>query len=108
MRKYQETLAASGKGPQTSQDHLVVHLKAAQRLGRVRAEADLNFCAEIILGSCFQRAFRDKFMEPRARKTKDYSQSDSEFAKMFKLQDNCLEVGACKVCLPQLSLAHTE
>lgn len=81
LAKYQEMLAASGKGPRTSQDHLVAYLKAEQRLGRVRAEADVDFYAEIILGSCFQRAFRDKFMERRTKSRKDYSQDDSEFAK---------------------------
>jgi AcrR family transcriptional regulator len=80
LATYQHSLAASGKGPHTSQDHLVAYLKAEQRLGRVRADADLDFCAEIILGSCFQRAFRDKFLERRTRNKKDYSERDSGFA----------------------------
>jgi AcrR family transcriptional regulator len=81
LAKYQEMLAASGKGPRTSLDHLVACLKAEQRLGRVRAEANADFYAEIILGSCFQRAFRERFMEGQTKSKKDYSQEDSEFAK---------------------------
>jgi AcrR family transcriptional regulator len=81
LMNYQKTLAISSKGPQTSQNHLVAYLKAEQRLGRIREQADLEFCAEIILGSCFQRAFRDKFMGRRTKNKRDYSQSDSEFAR---------------------------
>jgi AcrR family transcriptional regulator len=81
LTNYQEALATSGKGPQSSQEHLAAYLRAEQRLGRVRAEADVEFCAEIILGSCFQRAFREKFTERRTKMKRDYSQSDSAFAK---------------------------
>jgi hypothetical protein len=68
------------QGPQTSRGHLAAYLRAEQRLGRVRADAELEFCAEIILGLCFQRAFRQRFMEHRTTNKKDYSQSHSEFA----------------------------
>ncbi len=81
LKKYQETLAAAGKGPKTSQDHLAAYLKAEQRLGRVRGDADVEFLSEMILGMCFQRAFRDKFMEPPTKKKRNYSQSDVAFAK---------------------------
>lgn len=92
LAKYQETLAASGKGPQTSQEHLLAYLKAEQRLGRVSAESDLNFYVEIMLGSCFQRAFREKFIERRGKNKKDYSQTDSEFAnKLAKAMVRVLE-----------------
>jgi AcrR family transcriptional regulator len=81
LRDYQQSLSRSGKGPRTSQDHLAAYLKAEQRLGRVRANASVEFCSEIILGSCFQRAFREKFMEAPEGKKKGHSQRDSAFAE---------------------------
>jgi AcrR family transcriptional regulator len=83
LADYQRSLSTSGKGPRTSQDQLAAYLKAEQRLGRVSASANVEFCSEIILGSCFQRAFREKFMEARAGKKKEHSQNDSAFAEQL-------------------------
>jgi len=81
LRDYQKTLGDSKSGPHTSQNHLIAYLKAEQRLGRVSAKADIVFLAEIMLGACFQRAFRETFMESPGRKAKASSNNDLEFSK---------------------------
>jgi AcrR family transcriptional regulator len=83
LEQYGKTLAASGQGPYTSHHHLIAYLKAEQRLGRIRPEADVTFFSEIMLGSCWQRAFRDRFLASLAKHPKqcsDYAESDVLFA----------------------------
>lgn len=58
---YREALAGQNRGPHIPAEHLVAYLRAEQRLGRVRADADATAYAELLLGSAFQRAFREQF-----------------------------------------------
>jgi AcrR family transcriptional regulator len=80
LRDYQKILKASGKGPPISQNHLEAYLRAEQKLGRVRADADVSFYSELMLGSCFQRAFREKFMGSVSGNKADSQESDSIYA----------------------------
>jgi hypothetical protein len=80
LRDYQKTLKASGKGPPISQNHLEAYLRAEQKLGRVRADADVTFYSELMLGFCFQRAFREKFMGSVLGNKVDGQESDSIYA----------------------------
>ncbi len=83
LEHYQKTLSTSKSGPQTSQGHLLAYLKAEQRLRRIDPSIDLTFLAEMMLGVCFQRAFREKFMEPPTQKNKDYLEDDQIFAEQL-------------------------
>ena len=48
-------------GPQRANEAVVSYLRLEQRLGRVRAGADLEAAAALLLGACLQRAMTGQF-----------------------------------------------
>jgi AcrR family transcriptional regulator len=52
----QAALRAAGRGPRRGVESIAAYLAAEQRLGRVRADADAVMAANLVLGSCWQRA----------------------------------------------------
>jgi AcrR family transcriptional regulator len=79
LQSYQESLQTSGQGPHISKNHLSAYLKAEQRLGRIQSDVDIDFFSEVLMGGCFQRAFREQFSGVDFKR-KNFAKSDSEFA----------------------------
>ena len=50
-----------GAGPHKVNDALAGYLRAERDLGRIRAEADVEATADLLLGACFQQAFLTRF-----------------------------------------------
>jgi AcrR family transcriptional regulator len=53
---HQAALKAAGRGPRRGIESIAAYLAAEQRLGRVRSDADAVMAANLVLGSCWQRA----------------------------------------------------
>lgn len=53
---HRAALRAAGRGPKTSIDAVAAYISAEQRLGRIRPDADAVIAANVVLGSCWQRA----------------------------------------------------
>ncbi|MBV8527357.1 MAG: TetR/AcrR family transcriptional regulator, partial [Candidatus Dormibacteraeota bacterium] len=49
-------LKAAGRGPKLSIDAVAAYISAEQRLGRIRPDADSGIAANLLIGSCWQRA----------------------------------------------------
>ncbi|MFD8058127.1 TetR/AcrR family transcriptional regulator [Streptomyces cyaneofuscatus] len=56
-RRHEQALRELGAGPHLPIQGLDAYLRAEQRAGRVRAEADTYAAASLLLGACAQRAF---------------------------------------------------
>ncbi|MEU0158638.1 TetR/AcrR family transcriptional regulator [Streptomyces sp. NPDC006261] len=56
-RRHEQGLRELGAGPHMPIQGLDAYLRAEQRAGRVRAEADTYAAASLLLGACAQRAF---------------------------------------------------
>lgn len=53
---HRAALKAAGRGPKVSIDAVAAYISAEQRLGRIRADADPVLAANLLVGSCWQRA----------------------------------------------------
>ncbi|MET9590871.1 TetR/AcrR family transcriptional regulator [Streptomyces sp. NPDC006516] len=56
-RRHDEAMREMGTGPHRPIEGLDTYLRAEQRAGRVRADADTYAAASLLLGACSQRAF---------------------------------------------------
>lgn len=56
-RRHEQALRELGRGPHLPIECLAAYLRAEQRIGRVRAGADPQAAAALLLGACAQRAF---------------------------------------------------
>ncbi|MFD9426955.1 MULTISPECIES: TetR/AcrR family transcriptional regulator [unclassified Streptomyces] len=56
-RRHEEAMRELGTGPHKPIQGLDAYLRAEQRAGRVRADADTYAAASLLLGACAQRAF---------------------------------------------------
>ncbi|MGX2996706.1 TetR/AcrR family transcriptional regulator [Streptomyces sp. JNUCC 64] len=56
-RRHEEALRRIGAGPHLPVEALAEYLRAEQRAGRVRADADAGAAAALLMGACCQRAF---------------------------------------------------
>jgi AcrR family transcriptional regulator len=63
MSAARESLAKYGAGPRNPINHLVDHLRAEQRLGRIAATADPEQTAALLMGACFQQGFLLHFQQ---------------------------------------------
>lgn len=61
LRRHRAALRELGVGPQTPVEALAGFLRAEQKRGRVRADADPEAAALALLGGCLQRAFLTHF-----------------------------------------------
>ncbi|GAA5054510.1 AcrR family transcriptional regulator [Thermocatellispora tengchongensis] len=62
LRRHREAMRAMDLGPQIPLETLAAYLRAEQAAGRLRAGADADAGASLLLGACFQRAFLQQFM----------------------------------------------
>lgn len=53
---HRAALKAAGRGPKVSIDAVAAYISAEQRLGRIRRDADPVIAANLLIGSCWQRA----------------------------------------------------
>lgn len=56
LEYHRAALKAADRGPKVSIDAVAAYISAEQRLGRVRADADSIMSANVLMGSCWQRA----------------------------------------------------
>lgn len=56
LQYHRTAMKAAARGPQHGIDAIAAYIAAEQRLGRVRAGADVTMTANLLLGSCWQRA----------------------------------------------------
>lgn len=53
---HRDALRSTGRGPRTTFEAVAAYIGAEQRLGRVRGDADPRLAANVLMGSCWQRA----------------------------------------------------
>ncbi|MFD3520888.1 TetR/AcrR family transcriptional regulator [Streptomyces sp. NPDC058653] len=61
LRRHAEGIGALGAGPGWPPLALARYLRGEREAGRVRADADVDAVASLLLGACFQRAFLSAF-----------------------------------------------
>lgn len=61
LRRHHAKLRDLGTGPRKPLEALAAYLRAERDAGRLRADADADAAAALLLGACFQRAFLDDF-----------------------------------------------
>ncbi|MFE9256316.1 TetR/AcrR family transcriptional regulator [Streptomyces sp. NPDC006879] len=66
LRRHREGLRKLGTGPYRPLEDLAAYLRAEQQTGRVRAEADPDAAAALLLGACSQRALISPFLTEEA------------------------------------------
>lgn len=57
LARHREAIAAHGAGPQTPQLRLQAYLEAEREVGRVRADADVEAVARLLVGAALHQAF---------------------------------------------------
>ena len=62
LARHRELLADRGAGPQRANEAVAAYLRAEQDLGRVRADADPEAIAYLLLGAIYQRAYWREFL----------------------------------------------
>ncbi|WP_433325073.1 TetR/AcrR family transcriptional regulator [Spirillospora sp. CA-294931] len=63
MAASRESMRKYGTGPQEPVVQLGAYLRAERELGRVRAEADTDAAAALLMGACFQQGFLRYYAE---------------------------------------------
>lgn len=63
LAAYRDTLSARGAGPQHVSRALAAYLTAEQENGRIRADADPDAAAALLIGACLQHAFLGHFTD---------------------------------------------
>lgn len=53
---HRQAMRAAGRGPRSGVEAIAAYIGAEQRLGRVRTDADVRMAANVLMGSCWQRA----------------------------------------------------
>ena len=61
LARHRESIAAKGAGPQTPQLRLQAYLEAERDAGRVRADADIEAVARLLVGAALYQAFLATF-----------------------------------------------
>jgi AcrR family transcriptional regulator len=61
FNEHRHRMRQLGAGPHKVNETLVGYLQAERDLGRIRAEADIDTAAALLLGACFQQAFLTHF-----------------------------------------------
>lgn len=69
LRRHREGLAELGTGPHEPRDQLARYLRRERDRGRIRADADPEAAAALLLGACFQRVFFTAFSEAAGTET---------------------------------------
>lgn len=63
---HREGLKERNAGPHKANVAVAAYLRAEQKLGRVREDADANAVAYLLLGACFQQAYWTQFLGEEA------------------------------------------
>jgi AcrR family transcriptional regulator len=71
LARHRELLAVRGAGPQRANEAIAAYLRAEQDLGRVRADADPEAIAYLLLGAIYQRAYWREFLGDTASSEAD-------------------------------------
>ena len=71
LARHRELLAERGAGPQRANEAIAAYLRAEQDLGRVRADADPEAIAYLLLGAIYQRAYWREFLGDTASSEAD-------------------------------------
>ncbi|MDH2426658.1 TetR/AcrR family transcriptional regulator [Sphaerisporangium sp. TRM90804] len=66
LERHRERLRELDAGPHKLLEALAGYLRALRAGGRIRADADPDSAAALLLGACYQRAFLRQFMGPAA------------------------------------------
>jgi len=66
LSRHTQEIRRRGGGPHRANEAVAAYLRAEQRLGRVREDADPEAAAAMLLGACFQRAFLRQFLAEEA------------------------------------------
>ncbi|HEX6539822.1 MAG TPA: TetR/AcrR family transcriptional regulator [Candidatus Dormibacteraeota bacterium] len=53
---HRQAMRSAGRGPRSGAEAIAAYISAEQRLGRVRPDADAPMAANVLMGSCWQRA----------------------------------------------------
>jgi AcrR family transcriptional regulator len=61
LAQYQAHMREQGKGPHRARDLLVDYLRAEQAAGRVSPDVDVAVAARMLMASCLERAFVNRF-----------------------------------------------
>jgi AcrR family transcriptional regulator len=72
MARHRALLADRGAGPQRANEAVAAYLRAEQDLGRVRADADPEAIAYLLLGAIYQRAYWRLFLGQEEAPVADY------------------------------------
>jgi AcrR family transcriptional regulator len=62
LSRHTQEIRRRGGGPHRANEAVAAYLRAEQRVGRVREDADPDAAAAMLLGACFQRAFLRQFL----------------------------------------------
>ena len=62
LSRHTQEIRRRGGGPHRANEAVGAYLRAEQRVGRVREDADPDAAAAMLLGACFQRAFLRQFL----------------------------------------------
>lgn len=71
LATHKAELARLGAGPHKVNEAVAAYLRAEQQEGRVRAEADVQAAAGLLLGACFQHAFLGHMSTPDHRNARE-------------------------------------
>jgi hypothetical protein len=71
--RFRQAIRDTGLGPRTETAPLAAYLAAEQRLGRVRADADPEASARLLVAGCFHRAYIEMFVGADAGPTREAS-----------------------------------
>ncbi|MEV5497848.1 helix-turn-helix domain-containing protein [Nonomuraea fuscirosea] len=64
LAAHKEELRRQGAGPHMANQAVAAYLRAQQKAGRVRRDADVTAAAGLLLGACFQHAFLSHMSAP--------------------------------------------
>lgn len=62
LESLRSELRSKGAGPHRANQALSAYLRAEQRRGRIKASANYEAAAYLLLGACFQRAYWSRFL----------------------------------------------
>lgn len=63
LARHRELLSERGAGPQCANEAVAGYLRAEQRLGRVRGDADPDAAAYMLLRAIYQYVYRQQFLD---------------------------------------------
>jgi hypothetical protein len=66
LAEYRRWIRDHLAGNQDIYDQTIGYISEEQRLGRIQAECDPSIIAEMLLGPCFRRVFRQSFMDSKS------------------------------------------